>query len=167
MSPRLILTRMAQSPSHPCNSLEALDKLVPWAQFQPILEEALEKERRRDPGYQTLNSLQLFKAAVLKDLYDLSYDETAFWIQDRLSFQRFVGWSPPGRCIVDSEVLRLFVEFLHWQGVIHPLFDRFHAILEEAGVRIDKGRIVDIDILRASIPGQDRRETRDIHTSQF
>ena len=64
---------------------------------------------------------------MLKDLYDLSYDETAFWIQDRLSFQRFVGWSPPGRCIVDSEVLRLFVEFLHWQGVIHPLFDRFHS----------------------------------------
>ena len=50
MSPRLILTRMAQSPSYPCNSLEALDKLVPWAQFRPILEEALEKERKRDPG---------------------------------------------------------------------------------------------------------------------
>ena len=105
---------------------------------------------------------------MLRDLYDLSYDETAFWIQDRLSFQRFVEWSPPGRCAVDGEVLRLFVEFLHWQGIIRPLFDRFRAILAEAGVvKIDKGRIVDIDILRASVPGQDRRETRDIHTSQF
>ncbi len=59
--------------------------------MEPILTAAVGRERPSDPGYEMFTPLQLFKALVIKDWYELNDAETALFVQDRLSFRRFVG----------------------------------------------------------------------------
>lgn len=130
-------------------SLVALDQLVPWEQFRPALAQALNRERRRVAEYVRFDSVLLFKAVVLKELYGLTDADAACQIADRLSFQRFVGL-PAGHPSekLDTRAFRRclssFAGILRWQGLVRPLLDRFHAFLDEAGVRIQKGQIRDI-----------------------
>lgn len=130
--------------------LSVLDGLILWEQFRPVLEDALGKERRRNPAYpHRFDAVQLFKAAVLKGLYGLTNIQMGRLAADRRSFQRFLGLSSDG--VVDdrafSGVLSLFLGILHEQGLAYPLFDRFYDLLDEAGVRIVQGKIVDIGIV--------------------
>ncbi len=131
--------------------LAVLDALIPWEQFRPALAQALSGERRGIAEYRQLDPLLLFKALMLKGFYGLTDLHLACQIADRHSFQRFVGLpvSPAGDLDVHafSRGVSAFLEILRWQGLIYPLFDRFHEILEEAGVRIEKGQMRDIEIV--------------------
>lgn len=136
------------APVHCSDPLPALDSLILWEQFRPVLETALSKERRSAPKYRYFDPVQLYKAAVLKALYGLTDAQLGFLAADRLSFQRFIGL-PAGK--VDDQALGSslwsFLEFLRWQGLIYPLCDRFHDLLDEAGVRVEQGKITDVRVV--------------------
>lgn len=129
-------------------SLPALDSLILWEQFRPVLEAALSKERRSAPDYRYFDPVQLYKAAVLKVLYGLTDAQLGHLAADRLSFQRFIGL-PVGE--MDDQALGCslwsFLEILRWQGLIYPLFDRFYDLLNAAGVRVEQGKIVDVRVV--------------------
>lgn len=86
---------------------------------------------------------------MLKGFYALTDFHLACQIADRRSFQRFVGF-PAGHpsekldTRAFSRCLSSFAEILRWQKLVRPLLDRFHELLDEAGVRIQKGQIRDI-----------------------
>lgn len=129
--------------------LSVLDSLILWEQFRPVLEKALDKERRRHPVHYRFDAVQLFKAAVLKGLYGLTNVQTGRLVADRRSFRRFLGLSSDG--VVDdrafSGTLSLFLGILQEQGLAYPLFDRFYDLLDEAGMGIVQGKIADIGIV--------------------
>lgn len=71
-----------------------IDGIVPWEDFRPLLKTIWRKppkDRKSRAGRKPWNEIIMFKALVLSGLYNLSDDQIAFQVPDRLSFMRFLG----------------------------------------------------------------------------
>ena len=73
------------------NPLVELDRLVDWGAFRPLLESARGQERKSPAGASAKDSAMMFKGLALQSLCRLSDAQLEFQIEDRRSFQRFLG----------------------------------------------------------------------------
>src|SRR5215510_1763330 len=73
------------------DSLEKLNKHINWEDFRRILTKALAKEAAGPGGRPPFDYVMMFKILILQKIYNISDDQTEFQINDRLSFQRFIG----------------------------------------------------------------------------
>ena len=74
--------------------LVEIDTIVPWDEFRPALEQVWRKpeaERKSRAGRKLLDAVVMFKTLVLGALYNLSDDQIAYQVRDRLSFMQFLG----------------------------------------------------------------------------
>ena len=62
-----------------------------WGAFRPLLESARGKERKSPAGAPVKDSVMMFKGLALQSLCRLSDAQLEFQIEDRRSFQRFLG----------------------------------------------------------------------------
>jgi len=123
--------------------LEKVTASVEWSIFRPLLNEAYVKEDRKSPaGRPPWDYLMLFKVLLLQEWYEIADDNTEYLINDRLSFQRFLGLGL-GDKVPDAKTIWLFRERLKDKGMGKRLFDMFGAQLEKEGVVTHKGSIVD------------------------
>ena len=74
----------------------------------------------------------MLKVLMIQTANNLSDERTEFLINDRLSFMRFLGLGLSDR-VPDARTIWLFRERLTKAGVIRTLFERFDAMLPEAG----------------------------------
>jgi IS5 family transposase len=94
------------------DSLEALQKHIPWDAFRPQLRLArIRSTRKSNAGRKPYDDVLMFKVLVLQALYNLSDDQTEYQIKDRLSFRRFLnlGMNEP---VPDAKTIWLFREHL-------------------------------------------------------
>jgi hypothetical protein len=71
--------------------LRRLAKSIPWQSFRPLLDKGYVHERKRNAGRKRIDPLILFKMLVLQQLFNLSDEELEFQVNDRRSFEEFVG----------------------------------------------------------------------------
>ena len=64
---------------------------IPWEAFRPLLEKGYSQEGKSNAGRKRIDSLILFKKLVLQQLFNLSDEEVEFQVNDRRSFEDFVG----------------------------------------------------------------------------
>ena len=57
----------------------------------PLLEQAYEIERKSPAGRRRIDPLMLFKMLILQQLFHLSDSELEFQVNDRRSFEEFIG----------------------------------------------------------------------------
>lgn len=100
--------------------------------------------------------MKLFKTLVVRRFYNLSDEQTEHQVSDRLSFQRFIGWTPADKA-PDANTLRDFREALILVGVFEQLFDLFEQRLQERGLLAQPGKLVDASFV--DVPRQ--RNTRE------
>ena len=106
------------------NPLVELDRLVDWGAFRPLLESARGKERKSPAGAPAKDSVMMFKGLALQSLYRLSDAQLEFQIEDRRSFQRFLGLGNHQRA-PDRNTFWAFRERLSQPGLAETLFKRF------------------------------------------
>lgn len=70
-----------------------LDANVDWEDFRPLLDRTLTRARKSPAGRKPLDIVLKFKSLVLASLYNLSDEQLKSQIEDRRSFQRFIGLS--------------------------------------------------------------------------
>ncbi len=70
-----------------------LNKIVPWEEFRPLLEQISQKPRKSNAGRKSLDVVLKFKLLVLQKLYKISDDQLEYQVNDRLSFMQFLGLS--------------------------------------------------------------------------
>jgi len=106
------------------------------------------------PGYPVL---VLFRAVLLQSLYGLSERELEEALGDRLSFKRFVGLSLED-ATPDHTVLNRFRNQLVEQGLLEKLFAELDRQLENAGVILKRGTMLDATLIQAvsASPKEDR-----------
>src|SRR4051794_26883821 len=110
------------------------------------------------PGYPVL---VLFRAVLLQSLYGLSDRELEEALADRLSFKRFVGLSLED-ATPDHTVLNRFRNQVIAKGLLDKLFAELDRQLENAGVVLKRGTMLDATLIEAvSPPGSDARPSRD------
>jgi IS5 family transposase len=110
------------------------------------------------PGYPVL---VLFRALLLQSLYGLSERELEEALGDRLSFKRFVGLSLED-ATPDHTVLNRFRNQLVEQGLLEKLFGELDRQLENAGVILKRGTMLDATLIQAvSAPPKEDRPSND------
>src|SRR5258708_20509185 len=135
-------------------ALDRLVGLVKWYRFEKLLGHLRNEEGPGRPGYAVL---VLFRALLLQSLYGLSDRELEEALGDRLSFKRFAGLSLEDTA-PDHTVLNRFRNQLHAQNILEKLFAELDRQLENAGLILKRGTMLDATLIQAvsAPPKEDR-----------
>jgi IS5 family transposase len=136
--------------------LKRLNDSIPWELFRPLLDKGYSQERKSNAGRKRIDPLILFKMLVLQQLFNLSDEELEFQVNDRRSFEEFVGLGVMND-IPDATTVAFFRERLRKAGVIEELFEMFEAYLRSQGLQARGGQIIDATL----VPVPKQRNTRD------
>ena len=137
--------------------LERVGSLVKWYRFEKLLSGF----NHDGPGHPGWPALVLFKALLLQSLYGLSVRELEEALADRLSFRRFCRLSLE-ETVPDHTVLNRFYSELVARGLLEKLFCELDRQLEQAGVMLKRGTMLDATLIEAaSAPGSRERPSRD------
>ena len=124
------------------NPLSRLEAVMDWESFRPLLEAALARPAKGPGGPRPNDPLKLFKALLVQRFYNLSDAQTEYQINDRLSFQQFIGWTLADK-IPDANTLWDFREALVAADAFEQLFARFDEQLRARGLLAQPGKLVD------------------------
>lgn len=139
------------------NPLEKLDSVIDFEMFRERLEEAMVNHNTKSNACaRQYDVVMMFKVMVLRQYYNLSYEQTEYQIIDRSSFKKFLGLAS-GDKVPDANTIRNFFEGLKEKGLGERLFQDFVDNLLEKGFIFNEGQIVDASFVLA--PRQ--RNTRD------
>ena len=126
------------------DQLDRLHGLVRWYRFEKVLAGL----RDEGPGRAGYPVLVMFKAVLLQALYGLSERELEAALGDRLSFRRFVGLSIEDAA-PDHTTLNRFRNGLAQAGLLEKLFGELDRQLEQAGVILKRGTMLDATLIEA------------------
>ena len=125
--------------------LQRMEKIVPWKEIGDELDGALYDRHMGRPGFPVH---VLVKALFLQMWYGLSDPELEEQVLDRVSFQRFLGVQ--NRTDIPDETtvcrFRLKLAELHAE---EELFEVVQDMIDEHGLRVNRGTIVDATIIDA------------------
>ena len=122
--------------------LDRLGKLVVWDSVEVLLAH-LRDDR---PGRAAWPPLLLFKTLILQSLYGLSDRELEEALLDRLSFRRFCGLALT-EGVPDHTVVCRFRNELVAAGLVERLFGEFDRQLEQAGLVLKQGTMLDATLI--------------------
>jgi len=130
------------------DTLEQLNSIVNWHIFTPVLDKAIPRTVNEKGGRPPFANLLMFKILVIKRLYNLSFDQTEFQMNDRISFMRFLGFGIGDR-VPDAKTIWLYEEMLSKSESGKELFDLFFKAIAEKGYVTRTGSIVDASFIEA------------------
>lgn len=122
--------------------LDRLTELVKWYRFEKLLARLREEGPGR-PGYPPV---VMFKALLLQSLYGLSDPELEEALGDRLSFRRFVGLSLEDDTPDHTTICRFRLKLID-EGLLEKLFSELDRQLEQAGVILKRGTMLDATLI--------------------
>ena len=124
--------------------LQKLTVGIDWERFRPLLTKGFESnEPAKGPGGRPAYDYVLrFKILLLQSLYNLADDAMEFQLNDRRTFQRFIGLDDKDP-IPDAKSIWGWRETLTQKGSMDKLFHKFWKVLDEAGIDASSGSIID------------------------
>lgn len=125
--------------------LSKIDQLVNWSLFAELLSKVYTSPTGR-PSHPVL---LLFKALLLQTWHNLSDYALEEALDDRLSFRRFVSLSMTEKA-PDHSVFSRFRDQLIKHGIHDRLFTELNRQLEERGLIVKKGTLVDATVIEAA-----------------
>ena len=143
--------------------LEKVSAHIDFELFRATIENALARQDK-DPqkgGRPAFDAVLMWKMALLQEWYGISNDSAEYLINDRLSFQRFLGLGLDDK-VPDANTLWDFKEALAKKGTDKQLFELFEKRLEQIGVITRKGSIVDATFVEAPRQRNKRDENKTI-----
>ncbi|MBC8499059.1 MAG: IS5 family transposase [Candidatus Atribacteria bacterium] len=146
VNPKNLLTRKKEF-------FERVNKIINW---RPVIYR-IEKLYTTDTGRPAFPALLMFKALLLAQWYGLSDPELEDCLKDRLSFKKFVGLQMEDD-VPDETTLCRFRNKLNEKKLIEKLFSIINKQLEEKGLFVQQGTLIDASIINA-VGGN--RKTRD------
>jgi IS5 family transposase len=141
------------------NPFEELQHLINWEIFRPELDKLYKKERKSNAGAKPKDVVMMFKGLVVQNLYGLSDDQLEYQLEDRRSFQRFLGLNKHERS-PDAKTFWVFREKLTQLNLIESLFKTFFQQLNQAGYIARKGQIIDASFV--PVPRQHNKRSENL-----
>lgn len=130
------------------NFLKMIDEIVDFNIFRPTLDRTIPRTVNPKGGRPSYDSLLMFKILIIKRLFNLSYDETEFQINDRLTFMNFLGLHIEDK-VPDANTIWLYENMLSEGGVGEKLFEIFNEQIAAKGYITKTGSIVDATFIEA------------------
>ena len=144
--------------------LEKINAVINWEMFRAALESRTRKEDYSKGGRPPYDAVYMFKVVMLQDWNNTSDENTEYLVNDRLSFQRFLGMEL-GEKAPDRNTIWTFKEQLGADGM-RELFDMFNELLEESGLITHKGSIIDASFVDVPRQHNRREENETIKAGQ-
>jgi len=141
--------------------LEKILKAINWEMFRELLNKAFHREPKGPGGRPPLDRVMMFKIVMLQKWYNIADDMTEYMINDRLSFQRFIGLSLDDR-VPDAKTIWAFKEQLKENNIDLELFTLFAVLMEQQGVITRTGSIVDASFVDVPCQRNTRQENKTI-----
>lgn len=148
--------------------LEKINNLVNWQEILAIVKQ-VDRTDKRKGGAPHKDILVKVKMLFLQYLYNLSDPELEDQVNDRLSFQRFIG-ADIMTTIPDYTTIWRFRERLIEEELNDKLFDKILSYLEAKKLLLKKGTIIDATIIESSnrpISKNKREELEENPSSQI
>jgi len=127
--------------------LEDMNKLIEWDKFLPLF-----PQRATLVGRPNYEKILMTKLMFLQGWYTLSDEELEFQVNDRLSFQQFLGFP---KTIPDYSTVWRFREALIQDETIDKLWDELQRQIDDKNIKVEKGSIQDATFVVAD-PGKTR-----------
>jgi IS5 family transposase len=128
--------------------LARVDSLIDWEAFRPIVQ-GLYDNRSPRGGRPNIDEVVMVKLLVLQSWYGLSDPELERQVDDRLSFQRFLGYPEKAP---DYSTVWQFRERLADTGKDRAVWAELQRQLDEKGLKVKKGVVQDATFITAD-PG--------------
>lgn len=141
--------------------LECVLSTIDWEMFRPLLDSAFYREAKGPGGRPPIDRVRMFKIIMLQQWYHIADDMTEYMINDRLSFQRFLGLTL-GDKVPDAKTIWAFKEQLREDFIDLELFTMFERIMEEKGIITRTGSIVDASFVDVPRQRNTRKENETI-----
>ncbi len=146
--------------------LEKLDSIMDWEMFREKLTKACQKEDYAKGGRPPIDVITKFKASILRRIYNLSFDQIEYQINDRLSFMRFLGIGLNEQ-VLDSRTIWDFEDKLARAELIDEMFFMFDEKLEKEGLITHKGTIIDATFVDVPKQRNNRDENKKIKNGEI
>lgn len=125
------------------NPLEKISKAVDFDMFRELLEaKLLNQNKKNNAGAKPYDIVMMFKILILQRYYGLGDTQIEYQILDRLSFKKFLGLES-GDKVPDEKTVWLFRENVIKSGLIEEVFELFTKFLENKGLIINEGKMID------------------------
>jgi transposase, IS5 family len=146
---------------------ENLRQSINWNRFSDFLESRLPRSAEKPQGGRPAYSHDcMFRILVLQTLHNLSDDEMEFMLNDRLSFQKFIGRLNEVN-MPDAKTIWIYREQLKNKNLIKPLFKLFHRELKSNFLTFKRGSIVDATFIEVPKQRNSREENKTIKNGEI
>ena len=142
-----------------------MNELIDFEIYRDDLE-SMYKSSKEKGGRPPYDPIKMLKILILQRLYNLSDKQTEFQINDRASFQRFLGIGAYDS-LPDEKTIWLFKERLIKEGLDKILFDKLKYWIKKSGFILNEGAIVDASIIQVPIQRNTAEENETIKEDQI
>lgn len=132
-----------------------MDRIIPWGEWVKIIKPCYYKGERGNKPYDLELMLRLY---VLQNLYSLSDEGTVAETMDSRAFSDFCGVESSNQ-VPDGDTLGRFRNLLIRNGLQEELFAQVVELLQERGLLLKKGTIVDSTLISAPSSTKNREKT--------
>jgi transposase, IS5 family len=138
--------------------LAEMDQVIPWARLVALIEPHYPKSGR---GRRPMGLEKMLRIYFLQHWFDLSDPAAEDAIYDSESMRRFVGVELGEDTVPDESTILRFRHLLEEHDLTKAIFAEIGALLEEKGLLLKQGTMVDAAIIHAASSKKNRSGTRD------
>ena len=141
--------------------LVQIERIVPWGKWVATIQPCYYKGERGNKPYDLELMLRLH---ILQNLYNLSDEATAAEVIDSRAFSEFCGVDSSNQ-VPDGDTVGRFHNILVENGLEEKLFAQVIEALQQKGLLLKKGTIVDSTLIAvpASTKNQKKQRNPDAH----
>ena len=137
--------------------LAQIERIVPWDTWVDMIRPCNYKGERGNKPYEIERMLRLY---LLQNLYNLSDEATVCEAIDSRAFSEFCGIDSSNQ-VPDGDTLGRFRNILVRNGLQERLFAQVVTLLQQKGLLLKKGTIVDSTIIEAPSSTKNEEKQRD------
>jgi IS5 family transposase len=138
--------------------LAEMDRVVPWKQLCTLIEPVYPKPGK---GRSPVGLERMLRIYFLQQWFNLSDPGAEETLYDSLAMRRFAGIDLGREPVPDETTICKFRHLLERHELGSALFEQVHAYLEEHGLKLSRGTIVDATIIHAPSSTKNAAQARD------
>lgn len=144
--------------------LEQIDRIIPWGEWMGIIKPCYYKGERGNKPYELELMLRIY---LLQNLYDLADEATAAEVIDSRTFSDFCGVDSSNQ-VPDGDTIGQFWNILTQNNLQEKLFVQVIKLLQQKGLTLKKGTIVDSTFIEApsSTKNKEKQREPDAHQAK-
>ena len=145
--------------------LAEMERVVPWKELYSLIEPFYPKAGKGRPP---VGLERMLRIHFLQSWFNLSDPGAEEALYDMESLRRFVGIDLGNEPVPDDTTICKFRHLLEAHGLGERIFQEVNAHLEEKGLRLSEGTIMDATIINApsSTKNQDKKRDPDMHSTK-